>query len=241
MPVSVGEMAIAALVTFIAALVQGSIGFGIAVVSVPILALMSPALAPVPQLLLSYPIAATLAWRERSWIDLTGMGWLLLGRLPGAALGALLLVSFDANALTVSVALMVLIAVIVLSLGVKLPKNPTTSFLTGVVSAVTSLVAAIGGPPMALLYKDETGPTIRATLSAVFLIGLSISIAVRTFTGRILAVELQSTAWLLGPTIVGLVAGLRLQQRIEGEPLRRGVLMVAGVAAAGLLFQQVTG
>lgn len=241
MPVSVIEMVIAALVTFVAAGVQGAIGFGIAVVSVPILALLDPALAPVPQALLSYPIALTLLWRDRSSIDLSGMGWLLLGRLPGAAIGALLLVSFDTDALTIVVALMVLAAVIALGSGWTLVKTPTTSFFTGVVSSISSLVASIGGPPMALLYRGETGPTIRATLSAIFVIGLSITIAIRALTGRILAVELESTLWLIAPMLLGLVVGLRLQSRIEGERLRRAVLVVAGLAAVGLLANQIVG
>ena len=53
----VGPWALAAgvAVSFLAGVVQGTLGFGMGLVSVPILALVSPLLAPSPQVLLSLP------------------------------------------------------------------------------------------------------------------------------------------------------------------------------------------
>ncbi|MCL1692867.1 MAG: sulfite exporter TauE/SafE family protein, partial [Actinomycetia bacterium] len=62
---SAAALITALIVTFIAAAIQGVVGMGFAMVSVPILALINPSLAPVPQLLITLPLTISMAWRER--------------------------------------------------------------------------------------------------------------------------------------------------------------------------------
>jgi hypothetical protein len=88
--VGVAPLLVAALVTFLSACVQGTLGFGFAVVSVPLLSLLHPALAPVPQLLLALPLTLSMAVRERHAIDLRGVGFVVSGRIVGLALGVAL-------------------------------------------------------------------------------------------------------------------------------------------------------
>ena len=83
------DLAIALVVTFFAAAIQGVVGLGFAMVSVPILALIDPSLAPVPQLLTTIPLTVSMAWRERGHLQLSGIGWVLAGRVPGAVLVAM--------------------------------------------------------------------------------------------------------------------------------------------------------
>ena len=83
--------ALAMLTTASAAAVQGTVGLGFALISVPLLALLHPDLAPEPQLFIMLPIGISMALRERDAMDLTGVGWLLTGRIPGALIGVFLL------------------------------------------------------------------------------------------------------------------------------------------------------
>ncbi len=78
MPVNAIELAAALVVTAVGAVVQGTIGIGFGVLSVPILSLVNPVLAPVPQLLLAVPLATSMAWRERSHIESRGARALLI-------------------------------------------------------------------------------------------------------------------------------------------------------------------
>ena len=59
------ELALCLAMMAIAALVQGTVGFGFAIVSVPVLSLVNPALAPVPQLLVQVPLSFGMFLRER--------------------------------------------------------------------------------------------------------------------------------------------------------------------------------
>ena len=68
----IAALIIAFVVTVVATAVQGVTGFGMAVISVPVLALIHPALAPVPQTLIGMPLVLAMAWRERGSIDRQG-------------------------------------------------------------------------------------------------------------------------------------------------------------------------
>ena len=104
LPVPLAALLCACAVILIAAALQGTIGFGFAVLSVPVMSLLDPALAPVPQLLLAIPLTLSVMWRERHAVDLRGAAWIVVGRIPGAALGVLLLKLTDARALDVALA-----------------------------------------------------------------------------------------------------------------------------------------
>ncbi|MCB2224619.1 MAG: sulfite exporter TauE/SafE family protein [Actinobacteria bacterium] len=234
MPVGPGDLAAALAVTAVAAGLQGTIGFGFALVCVPVLSVLDPALAPVPQLLLILPLTLAVAWRDRKEADLRAVPWVTAGRLPGAAIGLLLLASFDERTLGIAVAVTVLAGVALVSTGLQVPRNPGTSFTAGVLSGVMGLVASVGGPPLALLYRSARGATVRASLGVVFAIGVVISITARAAGGQMAGDDLR-VALLLSPAlVVGLWVGRRLAPRVEGALLRGAILAVS--AAAGVLL-----
>lgn len=170
MPVDPPVLVLALAVTVAAGLVQGTIGFGLSVVSVPVLSLLDRDLAPVPQLLITLALALAIVWREWRHLDLSGVGWVLVGRLPGAALGVVLLKTFADTALDALVAALVLIGVAIVGSGVVIRLTPFTKITAGVASGTMGLVASIGGPPLALLYRDVKGGTMRSSLNAIFAI-----------------------------------------------------------------------
>ena len=73
------------------AAVQGAVGFGMALLAAPLLVLIRPELVPGPLLINGLALTLLVARRERDSIDLFGVKWALVGRVPGVALGALAL------------------------------------------------------------------------------------------------------------------------------------------------------
>jgi len=235
------QLLVALVVTILASAVQGAIGFGLAVVSVPVLALTHPALAPVPQTLISVPLVVTMAWRERKSIDVTGIGWVLAGRVPGALLGVAMITALSTDALAIAMAVMVLGGVVIVARGFVVHRTRGTTFTAGLVSGAFALVAAIGGPPLALLYRSGDGPTMRSSLSTVFAAGAMITITVRAATGNISPEEIAVALILLPGVVIGLAIGTRVAPRIEGATLRTGVLVLSTLAAVGLIGKTVWG
>ena len=239
MPADPWILALAFAITVGAGLVQGTIGFGLAVVSVPILSLLDRDLAPVPQLLIALPLALAMVWREWRHLDLSGVGWVLVGRIPGAALGVVLLKLFSETALDVLIAGLVLAGVAIVASGVVIRLNPFTKLAAGVASGTMGLVASIGGPPLALLYRDVEGGTLRSSLNAIFAIGILFSIVVRGVTGEIAANDIRVAAFLIPAAFFGLWLSRYFTDQFEGARLKNGVLVLSALAAVGLLLRSL--
>jgi uncharacterized protein len=239
-PVSPGALVVAMVVTVIAAIVQGSIGIGFAVLSVPVLALVDPALSPVPQLLLSLPLTVYMAWRERHAIHLKSMAWVLAGRIPGAALGMFLLGIASAKVLDAFIGGVVLAGTLITATDLKVRRTPATELIAGTVAGVTGLVSAIGGPPLALLYRNDKGEVLRANLAAIFTIGLLISIAGRALVNQISRSDIILSILLFPPLVIGIYFSRGLIKYFEGPALKISVLVLSALAAIGLILRALT-
>lgn len=243
MPISTAELIIALVVTFGAAAVQGTIGIGFAVVSVPILRAVSPLLAPVPQLLVTIPLTVSMFWRERHDVDLKGTGWIIAGRIPGLLIGIALLKTAQSSGLEtqldVLIALLVLVAVALIASNLTLSQTPVVKFGAGTASGIMALVASIGGPPIALLYRDERGPTIRSTLAAVFTVGVLLTLIGRILSNEISGTDVQVALMIFPATVLGFLASHRLRRHAEGDRIRIAILVISTVAAGALILRSV--
>ena len=82
------ELLLASTVVLIGAAIQGSVGFGLGILAAPILFLINPVLIPAPLLSAAVVLTLLTARREHQSIDLHGVAWAVIGRIPGALIGA---------------------------------------------------------------------------------------------------------------------------------------------------------
>lgn len=236
---SAAALITALVVTFVAAAIQGVVGMGFAMVSVPILALIDPSLAPVPQLLITLPLTVSMAWRERRHIQLSGVGWIIGGRIPGAVIGVGLLAVATQQTLDIAIALIVLGAVAIIASGFHVKRTPFSEFGAGLASGVSGLVASIGGPPLALLYTRDDGPTVRSNLAMIFTIGLIITISARALTGNITLSDIRVAAVLFPALAVGYVVSYRFKNRVSQPIVRYAILVLSLLGAVGLIIRAI--
>jgi len=237
MPVTGFELAAAMAIIAVAAGVQGVVGIGFNVLAVPILLLIDPVLAPVPSLILAVPMTVWQLLRERGTIDRTGVLWIVIGRVPGGLLGLWLILVLSDTALEIVIALIVLAAVIVVWRGIAIRRSRTTEFGTGLVSGITGIVGAIGGPPVALLYRDAPPNVLRPTIAVVFSIGISMSIALRVAGGEATMDEVRIALALMPAMVVGFATSGLIKDRVSPEAIRTGILAVSALAAFVLLLK----
>lgn len=224
-------------ITAIAASLQGTVGLGFGMLSVPLLSLIDPNLAPAPQLFIALPLTISMAWTERRAIDLHGFWWIIGGRVPGAVIGVALLAVASQRNLEILIAFIVLGAVAAIARGIRVRRTPVTKFAAGMTAGTTGVVAAIGGPPVALLYASEDSDTIRSTLAAVFSIGLTTSIVFRYASGNISAYDLRVALILFPAAVIGYLSSLVLKGRVPKETVRSAILLISGLGAAALLLR----
>jgi uncharacterized protein len=234
-------IALAGLAIALGAFVQGAVGFGLALVAAPLLAIIDPRLVPVPMLLLATAHAALMLRREYRHADWAGVGWALLGRLPGIALGVLAVALLPPRWFGLAVAATVLTCV-ALSV-VRWRPRPTVPALlvAGVVSGAGGTASAIGGPPVALLYQDAHGARVRATLAAYFVVGSLLSLAGLLVGGQVGADALEAAAVMVPFLVAGFALSTPARRLLDRRWTRPAVLAIAAGGALALLAQTALG
>ncbi|MCW2632272.1 MAG: sulfite transporter TauE/SafE [Pseudonocardia sp.] len=223
------------LVVAIGAVVQGVVGFGMALVATPLLALLDPALVPVPLLLLSSVHSVLTLGREHRQADWPGVGWAMIGRLAGTAVGVYAVTQLSSSSLAVVIGVSVLICVGLSLLAWKPRPAPRSLVVAGAAGGATGTAAGIGGPPLALLYQHADGPRLRATMGAYFVVGSVTSVAALAIAGAVTASALQSAAILLPFMLGGFLLSGPARRVLDGGWIRPAVLAISGVSAVVLL------
>jgi uncharacterized protein len=240
-PVDLPVLLVALAVTFVATVVQGSIGIGLGMLSVPVLTLVDPVLTPVPQLLVTIPLTLAMLKGERQAIEWKPVARVAAARIPGIGLGIWLLGLADQRLLDGMIGLIVLAAVGLIASGITVHRNHTSEVVAGVLSGTTGTISSIGGPPLALLYRRDTGPAVRSNLAAIFFIGILMMVGARAVSGHVAGTDVMVALWLFPMVAAGFLTARRLHGRIEGGPLRVGILAVSTLAALGLLLRALFG
>lgn len=213
-------------------IVQGSLGFGYALLVVPALLLVAPTAVPATALVVALPMVVALAVVGRGEIEHATVRRLTLGRLPGTVLGVLILVVV-APATVAGVAGACLLLAVAGSV-VRGPEraSPRLEFGAGVVSGLAGTVGAVGGPYIGLVIADRTGPVLRATASTAYAYGIVLSLAGVAAAGDLTGPTIAFGLALIPATLAGLPVGTRLAGRLRGGRLRTAVLVVAAAAGA---------
>jgi uncharacterized protein len=239
--VTVIEWAIALGIVAIGACAQGAMGFGLGLLAAPVLALVDEHFVPGPLLVVALVLTVLIVVRERGRLDLRGVKWAVVGRVPGSLVGAIAVVSLSADLLIVVFALLVLAGVVLSVVGWDLQPTPRTLLTAGAVSGVMGSITSIGGPPMALVYQHRRGPELRSTLAAFFVFGSALSIVLLTAVGEIGPADLRWAAALLPAMLVGYVASRVLGRWLDRGFMRPAILALSAAASLALLAVQLLG
>ncbi|MGF1742745.1 sulfite exporter TauE/SafE family protein [Vibrio profundum] len=167
------------LLIFLGAYVQTAIGFGLAIVSAPLLFLISPSYVPAPIVLVALFVSILNAMKYRSNISIGGLKTALIGRVPGSIAGGALLVLVSTKVLSLWLGVLVLLAVVMSLLPFRLEPTPMRMGIAGFFSGFFGTSSGIGGPPMALLLQHQEASQLRGNLSAFFVFSSVMSLLVQ--------------------------------------------------------------
>ncbi len=231
------ELVLVLLAAFGGTLVQGSVGFGFALLAVPALLLAAPSALPVTPLVLAIPMVVTMALRERGAIDLPGFWRMTAGRVPGTIAGTWVVVALGADATTALVGALLVGAVVLSLAAASVVATPGTQVVAGFVSGVMSTTGAIGGPALGLAYQDRPGPELRSTLALAFAVGVVLSLASLAVAGEVRGEQVVWALQLLPAMALGLWASRFTATRLDGRWLKPAVLAFAALAGVAALLR----
>ncbi len=225
------------LIVVVAAAIQSSVGFGANILAVPPLLLLDARLVPGPIILALLGVNLLLVVRNRAATSFGPIGTVLSGRLVGTGIGIWTLTLLSQRGLAIVVAVLVLGIVATLAVGLSAPRTRRNLVGAGLISGFSGSTAALGGPPIAVLYADAEGPEIRGSLGALF------------FAGNVVSLTGLALAGLLGWDRVGLGLALApaafagfgcsrwLTPVLDRGHTRVAVLALSAAAAIGLLVR----
>lgn len=224
------------VVVAVAAVVQLAAGFGFALVSVPLLALVTDAhQAVLLALLLGTVGNLGQAIEGRRVVDRAVIGRLLLGALVGLPLGWIAFTRSDARVLPLTIGAVILLAVVALARGATLARSSRrVDLLVGALSgALTTCTGAAGPPIVAVLHARREPPEVfRATATTTFLALDVVAIAIYAATGHLTWDQVTMTALALPALAVGALVGVRLRRVLSPQTFRVIVLVLLTVTAA---------
>jgi len=227
------------LVQVIASAVHGAIGYGSVIISAPLFVLINPAYLPGPALFASIFLSILMALRERQQLDFWGLKWVLAGRIPSGFLAAYLLAIIPQDQISFVFGLMILFAVGISLLGVRFPPYRWIMVIAGIFSGIMGTIAAIGGPPVALIYQDAPGPKLRSTMSGFFIVGAGFSLVALIPVGKYGIQEMGYSFAMIPGTLIGFLISRKIVPFLDKGYTRSAILLISALSAAFVIGKQI--
>ena len=225
------SLIVAVIAVLIAGFIRGYSGFGFAMVAVTSMSLVIPPARVVP-LVLILEVMASISLVPQVWkdIDWYSLRWLLAGSLFATPFGAYLLANVPTEPMRMSISVLVLGAAILLLRGWAWKRMPGRPLIltTGIACGILNGAAAIGGPPVILLYlSSPAGVTVsRASIIAYFLGIDSMSLVMASIHGLTTFQTLLLTVVCLLPLLLGIAVGSKMFIKVDKESFRHHVLIL---------------
>ena len=225
------------MTVFLASFIQGSVGFGFALIVAPVFAFVMPSFLPVVLLFLMLPLNLLVFMRERRATDWEGAGRVMVGRFLGTFLGMWVLIALSLRQLEIAVGLFTILAALVALFAPPFAPTRTASLGVGLFTGVTETATGIAGPPLALLYQHASAPVLRATVAICFLAGEVISLVILAISGAVSMTQMVSAIYLVPATLLGTMLSRHTHRYIDGPALRIAVLAFSMISGLVLILK----
>jgi uncharacterized membrane protein YfcA len=233
-----------------AALAAGFTGFGFNITAVPLLLITLGAReAVIVALLLGLLATITLsagALHKRE-VRTRALSLLLVGGLPGLALGTISYSAIGATTLGVVIAVISIAGAVVLTVGRRAGHRPLRAreaFAVGTIGGFFTATTGTGGPPIVtyLAMTDEPRATsgVRGTVLAYSSIVTILAVTAHALRGQVSGEALIEAARLAPVTLAGLLAGTLLFRRVSPATYRwvtNATLLAIGVSGLIILVR----
>ncbi len=231
------EFAAATLIMAVGSAFQAAVGFGLALLVVPFLALIDARFIPGPMLFAGIALTAATAYRDRGEIDRAILGLSFVGLAIGTGIGAIALKRVARAYLPKLFGALILLAVLV---SVASPRFAATrrALLAGsTVAGIMGTMVGVHGPAIALVLQNREPAQVRATLGAFFAVGYIMAVTSLAVVGLFGWDELVLGTALLPGVGIGYLIAPAFSKFINTRVLRIAILAVSAVSAVALVLR----
>ena len=237
MPLSVPEIFLSIAIIAAGATLQGSVGFGTALVAGPLLVLIEPSFIPGALITSALVLNPLVLRRERVALDVRGLQISIAGLVVGTLAAALIVARISERDFAIVFAALVLLAVVMSAVGWRLEPTRPAVLGAALLGGFMGTIAGINGPPMALVYQGARAERLRSTLAGFFIVAALISLASLITIGRYGLTELVLSLVLAPGVVIGFLISSRIAPHLHGGKVRPLVLLVSAASAATVLIR----
>jgi hypothetical protein len=230
-------------VIFIATLIRSTLGFGEALVAVPLLALRIPIVVAAPlAVLVSVLVAGIIVVQDWRKIEMRSAAWLIVSALFGIPLGLILLARANDHVVKMILGLVIMaFSIYSLTAGMKvyLEEDHLLWLLgSGFCSGVLGGAYGMNGPPLAIYgaMRRWSPQHFRATLQGYFLPASLVGLVGYAAMGLWVPAVTRYFLLSLPGALVAILIGRALNHRLRGDGFFRfvhaGLVVIGGVLVA---------
>ncbi len=229
-------------ITFLAAVVNGALGYGFSSITVPVALLflsnrvLNPALVLIEVVLNAYVL-----WNNReAYANVWRRLWpMVVGLVPGIVAGTAILSQVDPGWLRFATFVALLPLILLQAAGYRRPirAERSANLVFGGGVGVLYAVTTISGPPLAIMLNNQgfAQKDFRAALGVVRLAESSMTAVAYAYAGLFLAPSLALIPWIVPGIVVGVPIGAFVIRHVRAETFRRICMSFdAWVVAFGL-------
>ena len=242
---SPSEIIVLLLAVGVAAIVQNIVGFGFALLAVPLMVLaVNPHDAVIISTFLGLGSSSFQAFNGRSDAQWTLITRLSVSAVVGIPFGLLVFNHVDERVLKGGLAVGIFVAVLFLARKSNF-RHPSTGLEigAGLLSGALSSSLSTNGPPLVFALQSRGLPIaqFRATISAIFTISGVITLASFSAMGDVNSDSLIGVVMSLPILGLGILLGQTLKPRLNEENARRFVLLLLLAAGCSALIGAIVG
>jgi uncharacterized protein len=231
-----------AVIAFLAAVVNGALGYGFSSITVPLALLflpnriLNPALVLVEVALNAYVLAVNRRAFASVWRRALPI---VIGLVPGILAGTLVVSRVHPGWLRLVTYVLLLPLILAQAAGYRRPLRAerAVGFVFGIGVGALYAVTTISGPPLAVMLSNQGFVThgFRAALGVIRIAESSLTAASYSAAGLVTRDSLALIPWIAPSVIVGVPIGAWLIRRVEAETFRRVCMSFdAWIVAYGL-------
>lgn len=215
-------------ITLFAAVVNGALGYGFSSLTVPVALLfysgrvLSPALVLVEVALNAYVLLVNRESFGRVWRRTLPI---LIGLVPGIAVGSYLLSHVDPGVMKLVTYLVLLPLILLQAAGIRryIQGEAVVALPLGFGVGTLYSITTISGPPLAIMFNNQgfEKEDFRAGLGLVRVVESSLTAVAYAFLGLFAAPSLELLPLIVPSIVVGLPLGAFVIRRMNHETFRR--------------------
>jgi len=230
-----------ALIIFIAVFVQSSIGFGLGLVSMPLLvALVGIQIAAPLVSIVAILAEAIILLRYRQAITLGVVSQLTVAALVGIPLGIFAVRTINAEIVTTVLGVLIFVYAVYALTAPHLPElaGRAWSYLFGFVAGILGGAYNTSGPPVIVYGNCRQWPPdeFKSNLQGFFLVNSIVVASIHGLSGNITAEVWQNILWAIPGLVLGVIVGFAAARHINPLLFRKLVLILLILLGFGLIF-----